>query len=298
MLAWNATNNWVNVAHNLGHLGVGSDRPLNALQLIAGPAELVGSQLLMFGPLTFPFLCFSAFKVVPKAWKIGDSFPILLGWISASLATIFVLVSARRDVYANWPIPVGITAIFLLIEAWPDLTDAGKSIKSLGYASAVNAALFIIALFPFYGFGFGIPADRLPTKKLIGWQELTRTLQKQHGDYLAAADIVLADYYTTASALAFGLQLEPGKILTIKLAERRMTQYDIWAQKELPNKIGANALVVASEDADPANLRRFFKETIRLADLDVQVNGRPFRRYQVWFTRHYNGTPFPMPTRR
>lgn len=298
LLVWNASHDWVNLAHNAAHLGVGSAGDAEPIELLKGPAELAGSQLLMFGPLTLPLLFTAAFQVVPEAWRRGRPYPLLLGWLAGVLLAICLAVSTRRDVYANWPIPAGITGIFLLIEAWPQLIERLRLPRRLAIASALNAVLACVALLPFYGMRFGLSDRQLPTRKLVGWRELSGALQRQQPQRLAAADLVLTDQYTTAAALAYGLRRPPGEVLTLSLSPRRMNQYDVWAQAAMPRRRGADALIVLSDDADPSGLRDLFGSIESLPDLEIVVNGRPFSRYHVWFGRAYNGAALPRPARR
>lgn len=302
VLAWNALHDWVNLAHNAGHLGLGSPAGIHALQVIRGPAELAGSQLLLFGPLTLPLLCLAAFRVVPAAWRHGNPYPLLLGWLGSAMVAIFLLVAIQRSVYANWPLPVGTTGIFLLIEAWPQLSETRPQRllwkRRIAMATVVNAVLATLALLPFYGIRFGLTDRQLPTRKLAGWRELATELRRQHPQRLAAADLVVSDYYTTASGLAFGLGRQPGEVTTVSLGRRRMTQYDVWAPGDMAGRRGANALIVLSSDADPSGLHHLFESLEPLPDLSVEVNGQPFSRYQVWFGRHYNGSPLPRPQLR
>lgn len=296
MLVWNGRHGWVNLAHNLGHLGASSQ--FNPAQVLFGPLVLIGTQLLMLGPLTAPMLAVAGWRVVPGAWRRRDPYPLLLAALASLLVLVCVLVSTRRDVYANWPMPLAVIGLLLMIEAWAMQPPSFRDRRWLQVGSALNGLLFAIALLPFYGIRLGLSADWLPTRRLTGWREMVQSLQRQEPQRLAAADVVITDRYTTAAALAHGLQRPPGEVFTVALGKARMNQYDIWARQDLPGRLGADALVILHRDTDPEPLRSLFDRLEQRPQLKVHLPGMQTRRYQVWMARGYNGNPLPQPSRR
>ncbi len=296
LLVWNARHGWVNLAHNAGHLGVTAG--FAPAQLLLGPLELVGGQLLLFGPITAPLLLLAVGVVLPAAWRRRDPYPLLLAALAALLLLVCALVSLRRTVYANWPLPAGLIAILLLVEAWPQLVGSLPRRRWLVAGTGLNALLFALALLPFYGVRLGLAPSQLPTRRLVGWQELAAGLQRREPQRLRSAALLLTDRYTTASALAHGLALPPGTVFTVALGRGRMNQYDLWARQDLPSQRGAHALIVLDEATDPAPLRRLFERLEPLPPLQVTVQEHPFRRYQLFYGHAYNGLPLPQPSRR
>lgn len=296
LLVWNSRHGWVNLAHNVGHLGARS--PFEAAQLLLGPLELVGTQLLLLGPLTAPLLVFAGWRAVPIAWRRRDPYPLLLAALASLLLLVCVLVSTRRSVYANWPLPLAVIALLLLVEVWPQLAPSLRLGRWLLVGSALNGLLLVIALLPFYGLRFGLSADRLPTRKLAGWFELTQALRLRETHRLRDADLLITDRYTTASALAHGLQRPPGEVITVALGTGRMNQYDLWAHQDMPGRIGSDALVVLDMKTDPRLLLTLFEHVRSLPALDVDGAGLAPRRYRILMAYGYNGSPLPQSSRR
>lgn len=296
LLEWNSRHGWVNLAHNVGHLGVRS--PFEASQLLLGPLTLVGTQLLLLGPLTAPLLVVAGWHAVPIAWRRRDAYPLLLAGLATLLLLVCVLVSTRRSVYANWPLPLAVIAILLVVEVWSQLPPSLRPGHWLRAGSALNGVLLAVALLPFYGLRFGLSADRLPTRKLSGWFELTRALRLREARRLKDAGLLITDRYTTASALAHGLQRPPGEVITVALGTGRMNQYDLWARQDMPGRIGSDALVVLDPKTDPGPLFTLFDHVESLPGLDVDGAGMAPRRYRILMAYGYNGSPLPQSSRR
>lgn len=296
LVVWNSRHGWVNLAHNAGHLGLGAS--VDPAQLLLGPLELVSTQLLLLGPVTAPLLCIAAWRAVPFAWRRRDPYPLLLAALAALLLLVCLLVSTRRTVYANWPLPLAVIAILLVVEIWPQLCHSWQRRRWLLIGSALNGLILGIALLPFYGLRFGLSADRLPTRKLMGWRELTESLRQREPQRLADVRLLITDRYTTASALAHGLQRPPGDVITVALGTGRMNQYDLWARADLPGRVGTDALVVLDTKTDPQPLQALFARLEPLAPLVVSGAGMAPRRYRVLMAYGYNGSPLPQPSRR
>lgn len=296
LLHWNARHGWVNLAHNLGHLG--SRGAMDPAQLLIGPLELVGGQLLLFGPLTYPLLVLAGALVLPAAWRRRDPYPVLLAVLAALLLGVCLLVSLRRSVYANWPVPAGLIGVFLLIEAWPLLVRMVLARRLLLIGSGLNLMALVVVHLPFFGVRFGLAHRQLPTQRLVGWSALAGELERQHGEVLRRSPLLLSDRYTTASALAYGLRRPPGSVATVALDGRRMNQYDLWARRDLPDLIGQDALIVLGPRSDGQALAPYFEGLSRRGVLEVRVDGESIRHYQIWRGEAYNGKALPQSARR
>lgn len=297
LLVWNCLHDWVNWSHNVGHLGVG--RSVSSLDMVLRRGlELLGGQWLLFGLVTTPLLLGAAALAWRRSWRQRDPYPLLLGSLALQLLLVCLLVASRRSVYPNWPLPLGLIALLLWVEAWPALRPQPCWRRLWLWGSALNLLVLLLAHLPFFGIRFGWSHRHLPTRKLVGWQELISTLQRDRLPWLTAAPLILSDRYTTASALAYGLQRPSGSVLTLGLGRGRMNQYDLWARDELPRRLGQNALIVLDPDTNPAPLRLLFTQLTPLPTLQIEVADQPWRQYQLWFGVAYNGHVLPSPSRR
>ncbi|MCP9880053.1 hypothetical protein KBY74_09305, partial [Cyanobium sp. A1C-AMD] len=227
-----------------------------------------------------------------------DPYPLLLAALGVLLMLVCLLVSMRRPVYANWPLPLVVIAILLLVEAWPQFQPTVGMRRCLLLGSAINGLMLTLAVLPFYGFRFGIPVDVLPTRRLLGWRELTETLTLRETDRLATVDLLISDRYTTASALAHGLQRPAGQVITVAFGTRRMNQYDIWARQDMPRLKGSDALAVLDMHTDERLLLELFSRIESLPPLEVAAVGMEARRYRILMAYGYNGSSLPQPSRR
>lgn len=296
LVVWNARHGWVNLAHNLAHLSAHGD--IEPAQLVLGPLEVLGGQLLLFGPLTYPLLFVAAGLVIPLAWQRRDLFPVIMACLAAMLLGICLLVSLRRDVYANWPAPAGLIGVFLLIEAWPMAVRLLAVRRLLLIGSGLNLLALVMIHLPFFGVRFGLAHSQLPTRRLVGWSALAREVQRQHPELLQQSPLLFSDRYTTASALAYGLRRPPGSVATIALEGRRMNQYDLWSRQDLPSRIGQDALIILGPRTEAQSLAPYFDQICQHPPLEVVVDGELISRYQLWHGKGYNGRPLPQSTRR
>lgn len=93
LVVWNSRHGWVNLAHNVQHLGVGSR--FDPAQLLLGPLELAGTQLLLLGPITAPLLSIAALRAVPFARRRRDPYPLFLA-AAVLLAATAAVASGRQ----------------------------------------------------------------------------------------------------------------------------------------------------------------------------------------------------------
>lgn len=296
LLIWNSRHAWVNWSHNLGHLGVGRANPA-LVELPWRIAELMAGQWLLFGLVTAPLLLAAAGLAFRHGWRHRDPYPVLLGGVGLLLLSVCLAVALRRSVYPNWPLPLGLIGLLLAVEAWPLLRPYRRWWRLGLCGSALNGLVLLLAHLPFFGITLGLTHRQLPTRRLLGWRELSGALQQQHPSLLAAAPLILTERYTTASALAYGLLRPSGSVLTVALGRGRMNQYDLWAQAEMPRRIGQNALIVLDVDTDPAALYPLFERLRPLPPLRVHSDGHLWRVYQVWSGESYTGQSLPQPSR-
>jgi len=116
---------------------------------------------------------------------------------------------------------------------------------------------------PFLTLRIPWPENSNPFRKLLGW----RQLGAQVATIVQSMDkpcFILADYYMTASELAFYTKGRPA-VYCVNLG-RRMNQYDLWAGFD--RLVGQNAVYVTDEGIAPALAAAFER---------VDMDARPIR---------------------
>lgn len=289
VLVWNLRHDWVNVAHNAGHVASGLGGGLQAKYL----PELLGAQFGLVGPVLFPLLCWAGWRAL-RVWRDeGDDRAGFLLAPVLPLALLCIAVALTKRVYANWPAPLYVNGILvLLLLLARDAQLARRIAGVLGAALLANALLLLPAYPLAFGMRLGLPPERLPSKKLVGWRELGAQVDAVRAAW-AARDEPLAfvtnDRYGILSSIAFYAASRP-PVYCARIGNRRMNQYDVWGGWE--EQRGRNALIVQEGESVHADLAGHFRE-IRpaAAPLVVTYAGAPLRTFHFFAGLGFDGRP-------
>ncbi len=292
VLVWNAQHGWVNFAHNAGHVVRSEGFSVKPGYFL----ELLGGQLGLVGPLLFIGICLALWDGW-KAFREGDARAGFFLWSSAPLIVLTIGVSWWKRVYANWPLPIYIGGLVLLVHIIM-LRKRGVLTRFQGLARpaiALNLLLTLIAHLPLLGVTAGIPGKYLTTKKLVGWQELGATVES----VVAGTDLfVLADDYEVASEIAFYAPSRP-RIYCDYLDDRRMNQYDIW--QGLDSERGKEALIVLKDPKKVSRLTTKFgsiEPILPQPALAISYSGSELSSFYFYRGKAYDGSLPPLPTKR
>lgn len=284
VVVWNAAHGWVNIQHNAGHL-ISSKAGLLRLKYLP---ELIGGQLGLIGPLVFPAVCWVLFDSArnPSRQSLGRR---LFFWSAAPLGLVCLSVSLTKRVYANWPAPLFIGGLLLLVRIV--VKEGRGSLRNLlGVGILLNLLICTAAFFPIMGFTLGVPAHFLTTKKLVGWDELGSAAQNILSE-LPGETFVLAADYEHAAAIGFYAESHP-QVFVANLGDRRMNQYDIWGGLE--SEVGKDALIVVDERSKADLLAAYFAEIEQVrSPLEVIYAGSKIREFFFYKGLGYNGRAFP-----
>lgn len=293
IVLWNAEHDWVNFAHNAGHVVSQTAFSLRPQFVL----ELIGGQLGLVGPLMLPLLFVVLVRRCRSAVTAVTNFPEIqfLIWTVIPLLVLCVVTAFTKRVYANWPLPAYLGLLFLFAAEYPMLVSASKKMKDVIVGGiAINCVILFIANLLMLGFTFGVSPKILPTKKLAGWQSLGSSVEeflngRPDGDSL----FVLTSRYDDASAIAFYDSKHP-QVFCADNGERRMNQYDIWGGWEKLK--GRSAFIVLREKEVPASISKHFAAISPLADwLAVFYGGESLREYNFFIGINYDGYVPPVP---
>ena len=291
---WNLEHGWVNLAHNAGHVSSGLT---DGLRLRYVP-ELLGAQLGLVGPVLFPMLVWSCWRAAKAYRHDGDDVAGLLLAPVVPLALLCVGVALTKRVYANWPAPLYVNAVLLL--AWILARDADLAYRvrtALGSALLCNLVLLLPTYPLALGSRMGLPPERLPSKKLIGWDQLGRYVDGVRTQWAADGrplSFVTNDRYGILSAISFYSEDRP-PVYCAQIGGRRMNQYDVWGGWETQR--GNDALIVLSQDAvHPDLANRFRVITPAAPPLEIRYDGGPLRTFYFFAGLGFDGRPPAPPT--
>jgi 4-amino-4-deoxy-L-arabinose transferase-like glycosyltransferase len=289
VLIWNSEHDWVNFAHNAGHL-----KSANTALSILNPVELMLSQWGLAGAVTFPFMFYGFFLVGRNFFKI-KSLPQSARFVFAltlPLIVICVVVSLTRKVYANWPMPILLSG-FLLLAVLEEAGFISKFKRYFKAAVGVNILLGLVAYSLLFDLTFGFPQNLLPTKKLYGWRELGAAVDQE----LVRLNLreVVTENYDVASEIAFYAPSRP-RLYTAVLDDRRMNQYDIWggwAQLK-----GRDLLLVFKNPESISKIQPHFQQVEIINPKLPIVSAKTDRSFLLAVGRKYDGTIPPLPLKR
>ncbi|MCC6954748.1 MAG: glycosyltransferase family 39 protein [Deltaproteobacteria bacterium] len=293
---WNAQHGWVNVAHNLGHVGASRSslriRPEKFL-------ELVGGQLGLIGPLLCAALLVLTFRVLTRRRESAPRELFLASFV-APLLLMCVVVSFTKSVYANWPFPAFIGAMLLLVVKWNESAPVWRQADTLYRRSLFfHLPILAIAYLLYLGVTFWVPPQFLPTKKLVGGPELGARVE----ELLRSANkelFVITENYDTAALIAFYAPSHPYAMVDV-IDGRRMNQYDVWGGWEY--LVGRDALIVVKDFASVGKIRDRFDSIEPYAgagenSLAIQYGGETLRTFHFFRARNFSGEPPQVPTSR
>lgn len=289
ILVWNAAHGWVNFAHNAGHVISGAG---NGLRIKYVP-ELLGAQFGLVGPVLFPLLIWATYVGGRRFLREGED---VAGFLLAPIVPLALLclgVALTKRVYANWPAPLYVNATLLLVLALHANRERAQRLAGIIGAALIANLVLLAPAYPLaFGYRMGVPPERLPSKKLIGWNELGTRVDRLRDEWASRGvplGFVTNDRYGTLSAISFYSHSKP-PVYCAKIGNRRMNQYDVWGGWE--RERGMNALIVNSRNDVHPDLARHFRE-IRSAGppLDILYAGSLLRTFHFFVGIGFDGKP-------
>lgn len=294
ILYWNSQHQWVNFAHNAGHLLKDNSvmiRPKYFFELLLG-------QFGLLGPLLFVAVIAAFWFAIAQYSNISARAKYYL-CLSLPLAAFVLGISLTKRVYANWPLPIYVGALLLLTDLFSSRVPQIRKLRGLYLpALALNLLLLSLAHLPLLGFTLYIPGEYLPTKKLVAWSELGRTVSSILDN--ESDTPIITDKYWTASAIPYYSEHQ-GEVYLSNLSDRRMTQFDIWQTgKQWQALAGQDALLILNDPNRLAKISghfQFIKPEADIPKLEVRYSGTAVRSFYFYRGINYDGW-VPPPARR
>jgi len=287
VIAWNALHGWASIRFQ------GAERMHEAVSW----TERAGSWLFQLGMLS-PVGFIAIIWALVAAFRRRDAGSrYLLAW-SLPFLLLMVVVSMRRLVQINWPMPgyVGATALLAiaLVEAW----SAGRRLVPLVLGGGTLLGSLLLSSIPWLVAFVPIPALNR-ADDVNGWRQLALQLRPALQEMPRPRETFLAGHgYQVASEMAFTLGL-PHRVLANNVLGNRALAYDFWERPE--DFRGWDALyVVYSQPTssgswrervglDPEQLKSRF-ERVEEPEVWTSYRGRaPLRRYHVYRCFGYRG---------
>lgn len=290
-LLWNAENGFKTVGHTADNANWGEEllNPENGFKFFF-------DQFAVFGPLSFllllSFFGLSIFRRKAITQWADRRIAVLACFVIPPLLIILVQAFISRA-HANWA-ATAYPAACLILAIWA--TSVGGWVRKIligGFALSMVVGVIFTTLVV-------LPVETQiqvmggnATKRLRGWPETTQQVKALASEYNASAVIVDEreiwhglDYYGRDGELAVPVR-----------AWRREDHPKSASEEALISQADAeNALILSYREGDRANLLADFAETEAIGELEIDLGGNRYRRFEVYIGRGFEPKPRPLPT--
>jgi 4-amino-4-deoxy-L-arabinose transferase-like glycosyltransferase len=293
VIVWNSRHGWVMFRHDLGHTKLAQGWGLSPGTFL----EFAGGQLGVITPIVAVLILYLLIQR-----RREDPFCF---WLTIPLLIGFLLKSFQGKVQANWPMVAWLAGLVpladFLVHHYRPLNIRQKQLVSAGLIIPAVATLFLHV--PFLTMNVPWPGKSHPLKKLLGWRQLGAEVTRIARS-MDQPCFILADYYMTASELAFYTEGRP-TVYCVNLG-RRMNQYDIWQGFGAPNAkvcvgepldklVGQNAVYVTEGDMHPGLVRAFDRAKPQPITIRTK-SGRPLKTFVAYRCYNFKGWTPKSPT--
>jgi len=246
---------------------------------LATAAEFLGGQLALLSGVPFLFLLYGWWKAIRER----EPALVFLTVYSLPVFLFFLLLSLRKEVYANWAgfgyFTGSLIASLYLWKFFRRKPAAGLLI--LLSCALITLLLHFTPLVDRLGLRSFLPPHRDPVKIMVGWEELGKAV----GDLYSGSELIFSDAYQIAAELAFYVKGNPR---TFVFHRGRMTQYYLWRDR-LAEFRGRDALFV-SEHTPSADVLKHF-DGYTLADVvRVLWRGAEIKSYRIYRLTDFVGS--------
>ncbi|MGE0494528.1 MAG: ArnT family glycosyltransferase [Vulcanimicrobiota bacterium] len=272
VVIWNANNGWASF------LFQGVERYGQATSV----AERLGSWAFQ-AILWSPFGLVALVAALVWAWRRRENPGLLyLWWSCMPLLGLLSLVSLKRLVQINWPLPAYLPAAILVAAYWREGLEEGRH---RGWVTATLLTTGFLSLIPY--FGTLIPWAALNSIDTVhGWSEAAVRVDQERERHRAS--FVGGYGYEVASELAFHRR-DPRHTLSRNLFCEIAKSYTFW--QDVNDYRGQTGIIVAipREPFDERLMTMYFDGYEKLEPLVVYRGGQPLREYALYVGHGYKG---------
>jgi hypothetical protein len=273
IIYWNAHHHWASFAKQFGRV-VGTHFTLRYL------GEFIGG---LFG-LLFPLVAIFAVIPVIDLVRRKSSMPRAIWFLVANILPflLYLFIHSFHDrVQANWPAPL-FPGLCLLAVVGSNSCDKGRIRHALqklvDYTAPIGIGLsvfvLIIASYP----STLIPKSLDMTKRLSGWEQLSRVVQREQ--IKDGASWIATDSYVMTGTLAYELRKTPLISPIIPLRER--IRYENLPHLA-PSLLQSPGLYVTLTRSDCSEkLKEFFSGVSLVGSVDRVVRERTLGTYKLY----------------
>ena len=273
---WNWSNGFVSYLHTRDNAALSG--PLFHPEAFS---EFFAAQFGVFGPLLFAGLV-----LLIATWR-GLAEPrgrLLAAFTLPTLAMMFG-VSLLSRAHANWAAPTYVAATVLVV-AWA-LQRGWRGLIAASIALHIAAVgLLFTGREALAAFGFDVPAQYDPLRRVRGWRELGAEIGKELAAHPGLT--LFADDRELLAALIYYIRPHPLDAVKWKVTSRIHDQWDL--TNGLGRRLGESFLLV-SEHELTNEMQPSFATIERLGPVVIPLGSGAARTYTLYVARGFKGYP-------
>jgi len=279
LIIWNINNEFATIKH-LFYLS-GGKNPFDIIKSFKHLGDYIISQIAINSVFLFPIFVFA---LIHSFKNIKDKRILFLLSFPVFVFSFFILIALKHKVYENWPAFAYFT-LYILVAFYVYKYRKLKQYVILSLISVVSIVfLFYTPLLDKVGLGKFLPPEKDPTKRLIGWKELAKEVEKLKINY--PNSFLFSDDYFISSELMFYLSSHP--FVYCINAGRRKNQFDYWENINNKENIGKTGIYITR-----ASLQNFvkdgFNKVILKTKYDVKYRGKVIKRFNIYILSDFKG---------
>ena len=274
VFVWNLNRGFVSFKHVSSLAGREASFPN-----LATAGEFLGGQLLLLSVAPFFFLLYGWWK----AFREKEREHIFLTVYSLPVVLFFLLLSLRKEVYANWAgfayFTGSILASYHLWRFFRRNPAGGTAVLLL--SAFLTLLLHFTPLVDRLGLRRILPPERDPVKVMVGWEKLGREVSALY----RGSELLFSTAYQISAELAFYVRGNPE---TFVFHTGRMTQYYLW-REGLRRFRGRDALFV-SDSGLPRRVLKHFEDYRQVGRVDVFWRGSRIKSFRIYRLTNFVGS--------
>lgn len=286
---WNIANDYVMFKHATGLMS-----KVSYFDIASTFLKFIGGQAGIYTPFLFFAVLYGLSVSGYRGIRLRDDKHLMLFCLSAPIIIFIALLSIGGRTEANWPVSGFITGvisgIYIVYEKYKNWTPFRRSFIRASFVFTIFLCVLVsvIAHYPslIYSIGINIPAQRDPTNRLYGWDELGKNVSAVL-ETMPQGSFVATINYGLNAELAFYVKGNP-QVYEIPVS-RRFSQYDFW--NDFKNVKGRDAVYVVGNRTIEESVKALF-ESVELAEhlkIYARTNNAFIRDFYIYKCYGYKG---------
>ncbi len=282
VILWNIQHDFVSFKH-VSSLEGANVKEISFSKSLQYIGDYILGQIGINSVFFFPFFAYALYR----GFRERKKEEIFFQWIFPVFVFLFfVYVAFKKRVEANWP-AFAYFSLYTLAVFYVFLKKWYKSFIIALFLSAISIViLFYTPILDKVGLGWILPPEKDPTKRLVGWEGLGKTVT-QIVEKLDKPYIIFSDTYHIASELAFYVKGHP-RTYCINLG-RRKNQFDLWENINVHRGRDIYGVYVTYRSNLPNEVKEGFKVFIKKQMYPVVYRGKVVYKIYIYLLEDFIG---------